>query len=102
MERYQTEYDAEWDLHLLRAPPSDAALPLRRYQTATGSASVFERLFALGGIGMSSVGELLECTNGTWMACSCGRHVTWRCEYGAMVLGDECDMLNRPAPAYFC
>ncbi len=75
-------------------------------------------------LGMSGVGELVRSTSGAWMvrppqvcerghrlvpgrvlvgsvACSCGRHISWRCECGAMTygpdLGDECTLLHGPA-----
>jgi hypothetical protein len=35
------------------------------------------------------------------IACSCGRHLTWRCECGAVTygpaLGDRCSLLDGPA-----
>jgi hypothetical protein len=73
---------------------------------------------------MPAVGELVQSTTGQWMvrpplrcprghplrpghtivgtiACSCGRHLTWRCECSAVTygpaLGEGCSLLNGPA-----
>jgi hypothetical protein len=73
---------------------------------------------------MPAVGELVRSTTGQWMvrpplrcprghrlrpghvlvgsiACSCGRHLTRRCECGAVTygpgLGDGCSLLDGPA-----
>jgi hypothetical protein len=71
---------------------------------------------------MVAVGELVQSTTGQWMvrppmrcprghvlrpgrmlvgsiACSCGRHLTWRCECGAVTYGpalsEGCSLLDR-------
>lgn len=72
---------------------------------------------------MAGVGELVQSTSGQWMvrppthclrghalrpgrmlvgsiACSCGRHITWRCDCGAVygpALADGCSLLDGPA-----
>jgi hypothetical protein len=73
---------------------------------------------------MRGVGELVQSTRRGWMvrpptrclrghllrpgrvlvgsiACSCGRHLTWRCDCGAITygpaLGDGCSLLDGPA-----
>jgi hypothetical protein len=70
------------------------------------------------------VGKIVRCTNGAWMvqppprcprghpllpgrilvasiACSCGRHLTWRCECNAVTYGlalaEGCSLLDGPA-----
>jgi hypothetical protein len=75
-------------------------------------------------VGMAAVGELVQSTSGQWMvrapqrcaqghrlrpghmlvgsiACSCGRHLTWRRERGAVTygpaLGAGCSLLKGPA-----
>jgi hypothetical protein len=75
---------------------------------------------------VAAVGELVQSTTGQWMirppthcpaghllrpgrmlvgsiACSCGRHLTWRCECGAVTygptIGDGCRLLN-PSSAF--
>jgi hypothetical protein len=78
---------------------------------------------SVGGVA-AGVGELVRCTTGQWMvrpplycphghalrpgrmlvgtiACSCGRHMTWRCECGAVTYGpalaEGCSLLDGPA-----
>jgi hypothetical protein len=73
---------------------------------------------------MATVGELVRSTSGAWMvrppthcprghrlrpdrmlvgsiACSCGRHLTWRCDCGAVTYGpalaEGCSLLDGPA-----
>jgi hypothetical protein len=84
-------------------------------------------------VSMTAAGVLVQATSGQWMvrppvrcprghllrpgrflvgsiACSCGRHTTWRCECGAVTYGpalaEGCSLLDGPArmrwlaPAY--
>jgi hypothetical protein len=72
---------------------------------------------------MAAVGELVQSTSGQWrvrpaqlparapdatgptlvgsIACSCGRHLTWRCDCGAVTYGpalaEGCSLLDGPA-----
>src|ERR1700756_3781030 len=94
--------------HSLRADcpprwrPSCNAPELAASRAPAGTSTVRLEL-----VGMAAVGELVQSTSGQWMirapqhcaeghrlrpghmvvvtiACSCGRHLTWRCEGGAV------------------